>query len=69
MTREVKKLGHLFRPSIRMARVWKAGLKITKLVKERMAHGINGRETLGWSILEERCDQLNGLVGSLAENL
>lgn len=69
MTREVEKLGHLFGPSIGMARVREASLRITKLVKERMAHGIDGRETLGWGVLEECSDQLYSIVRSLAENL
>lgn len=69
MTREVEKLGHLFRPSVGMAGVWEASLRITKLIKERMAHGIDGRETLGWSILEESSNELNSIIGSLAENL
>lgn len=69
MTREVEQLGHLLGTSIGMTGVWESALRITELVEEGVAHRVNCRKTLSWSVLEERRNELDGVIGCLAEDL
>ena len=69
MAREIKQPWHLFRSSVRMTRVRKSALGIPQLVKERMTHGIDCRETLRWCILQERRNQINSIVRCFTKHL
>lgn len=69
MAGEVEKLGHVTGRSVWMTRVWKTNVWLTELIKEWMAKSLNGGKTLGGSVLEKSSDQVNCLVGGLAEDL
>lgn len=69
VTREVEQLGHLLGASVGVTRVRETALRVTELIKEWMAHCIDRRKTLSWSILEECGNELNGVIGCLAEDL
>lgn len=69
MTREVKKLGHVLGSPGGVARVREATLRLTKLVEERMDHGIDGRKTLGRGVLQQQRDQIDCVGAGLAEHL
>lgn len=69
MTGEVEKLGHVTGRSIWMTRVWKTNVWLAELIKEWMAKSLDGGKTLGGSVLQESGDQVNCLMGGLAEDL
>lgn len=69
MATKVKELGQVFQRSARVTGVGETGLGIAKLVKERMYHGLDGRLSLGWRVLEQTRDEIDGIVVSLAEHL
>lgn len=52
-----------------VSRVGEPGSWIPQFVEEGMAHGLNGRQSLGRSVFQERRDEVNGLRGCLAEDL
>ncbi len=51
-------------PGIREPGVW-----IAELVKERVHHRIDSPEALGGSVLEESCDEINGVCVRLPKHL
>ena len=52
-----------------MTRVRKTCTRIPELIEERMTHRFNRRESLRWSVFEQRGDQINRLMGRFAEDL
>jgi len=58
---EIEKTRQVLGTAIRMAGVGEAAVRITELVKERVDHGIDGRETLSRGVLEQRGDQIDSL--------
>lgn len=69
MTREVEQLWHLLSTTSCMARIGESTIRSPKLIEEGMYHGLNGRETLGRSVLEKSRDQLNRVCGRFTEHL
>lgn len=69
VTRKVEQFGHLLGASVGVAGVGEPTLRIAELIEERVAHCVNRRKTLGWRVLKERRDQLDGIIGCLAEDL
>lgn len=66
---EIEQLRHLLGACIRMTGVREATLRVAELIKERVTHSINSRETLGRSVLKESGNELDCVVGCLAEDL
>jgi len=58
---KIEKTRQVLGTAIRMAGVREAAVRIAELVKEGVDHGIDGRETLSWGVLEQRRDQIDGL--------
>ncbi len=56
MAGEVKEFWHLFRSAGSMTRIRKAAVRSPKLVKERVHHGIDGREALSRSVFKKSRD-------------
>jgi len=69
MAREIKECGQILDWAIWMTRIRKSGRGISQLIKEWVNHSINGRQSLGGSVLEQARNQLNGVRISLAEDL
>jgi hypothetical protein len=69
MMSEVVQLRHVPGGSVRVARVWQACVGISQFVKERVNHGVDGRQTLCWRVFKEFRDQIDGTRISLSEHL
>lgn len=69
MASEVEERRKIAGRSIRMTRVRETGVGISQLIEERMSHGLDSGKTLSRGILQERSDQVDRVVGSLAEDL
>lgn len=69
MTRKIEKRGQILDWTIWVTRIRESGRRISQLIKERVNHSINGRQSLGGSVLEEARNQLDGIRLSLAEDL
>ena len=69
MSREIEKIRQVPGPIVGVPRIRQFGLRIPKLIEERMAHGLDRGQALGWSVFQQSRDQINGLVGGLLENL
>ena len=67
--REVEQIWQLFHASVGVPGIGKATVRVTKLVEEGMAHCLYGGETLGWGILEQSCDEVDGFGRRLPEYL
>ena len=67
--REIEEFGKFANRRIGMTRVGETGVGVSQLIEEWMGNGLDGRKTAGGSVLQESSDQVNGLVGSLAEDL
>lgn len=52
-----------------MARIRKTSVGVPQFIEERLAHCIDGRESLGWCILQQGRNQINGIRRGLSENL
>ena len=52
-----------------MARVGESTIRRTKLVEERVHHGLDGRETLCRGVLEKGRNQLNRIWSCFTEDL
>ena len=69
MPGEVKQVWELScRPS-RVTRVRQPSTKIPQLVKERLDHCINGRQSLCWRVLKKGGNEVDGVVGRFAKHL
>ena len=69
MMREVEQLRHFLAATSGMSRIWESTIRSTKLVEERVNHGLDGGETLGRGVLQESRDQLNCIWSRFAEDL
>lgn len=69
MTREVEEGRKVLDLAVRVTRVWKARVWIAQFVEERVHHGVDGRQALGWCVLEQAGDEIDGIAISLAEDL
>lgn len=69
MMGEIVQLWQIAGGPVGVTRVWQACVGIPQLVKEWVDHGIDGRETLCRSVLEQLGDQIDGARVRLAENL
>ncbi len=69
MSGEVEEGGKILQRPIGVARIGQLGVRIPQLIKERMAHGLDRRETLSRGILEETGDEVDGIWRSFAEDL
>jgi hypothetical protein len=69
MTREVEELWELLRRPVGVTRVGEATSRVTKLVKEWVAHCLDSRQTLSRRIFEQSGDQLDCVRRCLAEDL
>ena len=69
MNGEVKQGGKIPDWAIHIPGIWQLGVGITKLVKERVAHGFHSRQTLSWGVFEQLRDEVNRLRASLTEHL
>jgi hypothetical protein len=66
---EVVQLRHIAGGSVRVTRVWQTRVRISQLIKERVHHGVDGRQTLGWRVFEQFRDQIDRIRISLPEHL
>lgn len=69
MTREIKERGQVFGGVVVMTRIWQAGSRISQLIEERMAHSLNGRQSLCGCVFQEGGDQVDRLRRCLSEYL
>lgn len=69
MSREVKQGRKFARSTTCMSGVGKTGTGISQFVEERLNHRIDGRQSLGWCVLQKSRDQIDCIWRSLPENL
>lgn len=55
--------------AVRVTRIWKPSIFVSELVEEGMDHGVNSRQSLSRSVLEQFGDEVDGARICLAEHL
>lgn len=69
MLGEIEKVGKLPRGTVGVPGVGQAGVGVSELVEERMAHRLDRGETLRWCVFQQSRDQIDRLMRSFPEDL
>lgn len=66
---EVEQLGQILSRAAGVTRIGESSIGVPKFIEERVNHGVDSRETLSRSILEELGNKINRVRVSLTEHL
>lgn len=66
---EVKEVGQVSQLTSSMAGIGQLSVGIPEFVEEGVYHGVDGSLTLGWCVLQQSGDEVNGVSISLSEDL
>ena len=69
MTGKIEEGGKFAKLAGTVPRVGQHGVGVSKLIEERMNHGIDGGLSLGWGILGQAGDEVNSISVRLSEDL